>query len=201
MYLCPSAYKLYIHALLDLQADETETATTSAATSASTPASAAASSSDVASTADPASTPTTVSTADTASPSITVSVPTTASMLTNPATCQTPTSHVGGIQPDPQPGASSRGHKRKRAAESDASGVLLTATGALDQLVCRLDQRAGAPPPPPSHIDLFFQSLAAQFKLIPARQQPSAMLQLQTIVSENAGVDEYNGDVLAYEQL
>ena len=36
----------------------------------------------------------------------------------------------------------------------------------------------------PSHIDLFFNSLAAQFKLIPAANQPSAMLQQQSITTQ-----------------
>ena len=81
---------------------------------------------------------------------------------------------------------SSRTNKRRRpVADDNISSAINSANSALQSIVMKIGsnskpQQQAAP----SHIDLFFNSLAAQFKLIPAANQPSAMLQLQSIITQ-----------------
>ena len=81
---------------------------------------------------------------------------------------------------------SSRTTKRRRpVADDNISSAINSANSALQSIVMKIGsnskpQQQAAP----SHIDLFFNSLAAQFKLIPAANQPSAMLQLQSIITQ-----------------
>jgi hypothetical protein len=44
--------------------------------------------------------------------------------------------------------------------------------------------KSNASKPAPDYIDLFFQSLGGQFRLIPSHLQPPTMLQLQKFITE-----------------
>ena len=44
--------------------------------------------------------------------------------------------------------------------------------------------KSNASKPAPDYIDLFFQSLGGQFRMIPSQLQPPTMLQLQKLITE-----------------
>ena len=76
--------------------------------------------------------------------------------------------------------------KRKRRMggskqdEVEVNQILSSASSALKNIVGRIIST----PASANHIDLFFQSLAAQFKLLPPEVQPQLMFEMQQCISQ-----------------
>lgn len=94
---------------------------------------------------------------------------------------------VGDIDTERQ---RSTGTRKRKSADAGLSDVLETASGTLSMVMDRFNTR-----PESDEVDLFFRSLALQFKQLPTDIQPATRLKLMQTMCEAQGYRPATGAV------